>query len=80
MLVLSRKVNQKIVIGSEIVVTVLSVKGNRVSIGIEAPRRMGVVRQELLVDESEAWSGPVLDTPVAEEAAPLVPRAALPPR
>lgn len=47
MLVLTRKANQKIEIGGNIVVTVLSVKGNSVRLGIEAPRDVRVVRGEL---------------------------------
>jgi carbon storage regulator len=47
MLVLSRKVGEQIRIGSEIVVTVVSVKGNRVTLGIEAPKHIRVDREEL---------------------------------
>lgn len=49
MLVLSRKVGETIVIGDNVTVTVLSVKGNRVKLGIEAPRGVRVVRYELTV-------------------------------
>ena len=48
MLVLSRKPGEKIHLGAEIVVTVLEVKGNRVRLGIEAPRSITVTRDELL--------------------------------
>jgi carbon storage regulator CsrA len=47
MLVLTRKAEEKIQIGDNIVVTVLRLKGNAVSIGIEAPRDVRVVRSEL---------------------------------
>ena len=47
MLVLSRKANQEIVIGENIKVTILQVKGNTVRIGIEAPREVRVLRGEL---------------------------------
>lgn len=47
MLVLSRKQQQEIVIGEEIRVTVLQVKGNTVRLGIEAPRDIRVMRGEL---------------------------------
>ncbi len=47
MLVLSRKQQQEIVIGEEIRVTVLQVKGNTVRLGIEAPREIRVMRGEL---------------------------------
>ena len=48
MLVLSRKVNETIVVGDVIEVTVLEVVGERVKIGINAPREVSIVRQELL--------------------------------
>jgi carbon storage regulator CsrA len=47
MLVLSRKINQEIVIGENIKITVLKVKGNTVRLGIDAPREIHVVRGEL---------------------------------
>lgn len=47
MLVLSRKVGEKLVIGDGIVITVSRVAGQRVSIGIEAPPHVRVVRGEL---------------------------------
>ena len=47
MLVLARKVGEKIVIGNEIVVTVLSVHGNRVKLGIVGPVEVPIHRQEI---------------------------------
>lgn len=47
MLVLSRKRNEKIVIGDEITVTVLEVRGDQVQLGIDAPRRIPVHRFEV---------------------------------
>ena len=47
MLVLSRKLQQEIVIGDEVTVTVLSVKGNTVRLGINAPKDVRVLRGEL---------------------------------
>lgn len=47
MLVLSRKVGEKILIGGDISVTVVRVSGGGVRIGIEAPSEMAVVREEL---------------------------------
>ena len=46
MLVLSRKLNESIVINENVVVTVLRVKGNRVRLGINAPGKIPVHRQE----------------------------------
>ncbi len=47
MLVLSRKEGEKILIGDGIVLTINRINGNRVAIGIEAPRDVRVVRGEL---------------------------------
>jgi carbon storage regulator len=65
MLVLTRKVGERIVIDNRIVVEVLQVKGNRVRLGIEAPAGATILRQELLLDArgdtdlsvpGEAWA------------------------
>jgi carbon storage regulator len=47
MLVLSRKVNEQIVIGNNIRMTVVSIRGNQVRIGFEAPLSVPVFRDEL---------------------------------
>ena len=47
MLVLTRRANQSIMIGSDIVVTVLEVRGDQVRIGIDAPRSVSVHREEV---------------------------------
>ena len=47
MLVLSRKPGEKITIGSRITITVVAVKGNKVRLGIEAPKEVAVLRAEL---------------------------------
>jgi len=47
MLVLSRKQGEKLLIGDDIVLTVNRISGNRVAIGIEAPRDIRIVRGEL---------------------------------
>lgn len=49
MLVLSRREAQSIVIGGDIVITVVSVRGDHVRIGIDAPRSVTVHRQEVAV-------------------------------
>lgn len=48
MLVLTRKVEQKIRIGKDIVITILRVQGEQVSVGIDAPKHLQIVREELL--------------------------------
>ncbi len=47
MLVLSRKESEKILLGEEIVLTIVRVSGDRVRLGIEAPSDMLILRQEL---------------------------------
>jgi carbon storage regulator len=47
MLVLGRKTNQSVMIGDEIVITILAVDGDRVKVGIEAPANVRILRQEL---------------------------------
>ncbi len=53
MLVLTRKANQSIMIGDEIEVSVLAVMGEKVRIGIEAPRAIPVFRKEVWIDIQE---------------------------
>ena len=48
MLILARKVGQRIVIGGEIEITVVEVRGDQVRLGIMAPRSIAVHRKELL--------------------------------
>ena len=50
MLVLTRKGNQSIMIGDEIEVSVLAIMGERVRIGIAAPRSIPVFRKEIYLD------------------------------
>jgi len=47
MLVLTRKTNQSIIIGDEVEITVLSVSGDKVRVGITAPRSVPVFRKEV---------------------------------
>ncbi len=48
MLVLSRKLGEKIVIGDNIVVTIVKIDRNQIRIGIEAPGEVPVYREEIL--------------------------------
>ena len=47
MLVLSRKVDEQIIIGDQIRVTVVSIRGNQVRLGFEAPHDVSIFRKEL---------------------------------
>src|SRR4051795_5332066 len=50
MLVLTRKSNQSIMIGDEIEISVLAIMGEKVRIGIEAPRKVPVFRKEVYLE------------------------------
>jgi carbon storage regulator len=47
MLILTRRVGESVVIGEDVIVTVLGVKGNQVRIGINAPKTVAVHREEI---------------------------------
>ena len=47
MLILARKVGQKIIIGEDIEITIIEVRGDQVRLGIKAPRSVPVSREEL---------------------------------
>ncbi len=57
MLVLSRKEGEQLLIGDNVVLTITRISGNRVAIGIEAPRDVRIVRGEL--DRKEVGRGGV---------------------
>ena len=47
MLVLTRRVNETLMIGDEVTLTILGVKGNQVRIGVNAPKEVAVHREEI---------------------------------
>jgi len=47
MLILSRRVGESLVIGDDVIVNVLGIKGNQVRIGVDAPRDVSVHREEI---------------------------------
>lgn len=47
MLILTRRVGESLMVGDEVTVTVLGVKGNQVRIGVNAPRDVAVHREEI---------------------------------
>jgi carbon storage regulator len=65
MLVLCRRTSESLLIGDEVTVTVLAVKGNQVRFGIAAPRDVSVDRQEVWERKQEQEGG----APAAEAAA-----------
>jgi carbon storage regulator len=69
MLVLSRKCDQSLLVGDNIVLTVLSIDGDRVKLGIEAPRSVSVLRQEVFEQlRSANTSAAAVATPATLES------------
>jgi carbon storage regulator len=60
MLVLTRKSNQSIMIGDEIEVSVLSVMGEKVRIGIQAPQEVPVFRKEIYLEIHREGTGVIV--------------------
>jgi carbon storage regulator len=66
MLILSRKVNEKIMIGEDISVSIIEIRGDQVRIGVNAPKAVKVFRQEVF-DAIKA------ENRAAAESAPVFP-------
>jgi len=58
MLVLSRKLSQQILIGSDIAITVVRIEGNHVRLGIEAPAGVSILRDELVTRQNRNEARP----------------------
>ena len=54
MLVLSRRLNESIVVGNDVVITVLEIRGDQIRLGIDAPRSISVHRQEIYAELARA--------------------------
>jgi len=63
MLVLSRKLNETIIIGENIRVTLLGIDGDKIKIGVDAPRDIKVFREELL-EATKSTNVQALDAPI----------------
>lgn len=73
MLVITRKVGDRVRIGDEITVTVLEITGSTIRLGIEAPAEVAVYRHELLAaieEENRAAAEAAADLPVPPSPSP----------
>jgi carbon storage regulator len=69
MLILTRKLNEKLVIGDGIVVSVIEVRGDQVKLGIEAPKTVKVFRQEVydaIQEQNRLAAGSPMQLPLIE--------------
>ncbi len=58
MLVLSRKISQQILVGTDIVITIVKIDRNQVRVGIKAPTGLTILREELAAPRLERQEGP----------------------
>lgn len=69
MLILTRRVGETVMVGDDVTITVLGVKGNQVRIGVNAPKHVSVHREEIyqrIKKEQEAGEGSGGSTPGPE--------------
>jgi carbon storage regulator len=70
MLILTRRVGETLIIGDDVVVTVLGIKGNQVRIGINAPKDVSVHREEIyqrIQQEKNSTTPAATPAPASEE-------------
>ena len=70
MLVLSRKKNESIVVDDSIIITVVEIRGDKVRLGIEAPREVPIHRSEVRDAMAAQAEVPVSLNPPVEESTP----------
>jgi carbon storage regulator len=70
MLILTRRVGETVMIGNEVTVTVLGVKGNQVRIGVNAPKDVAVHREEIYERIKREQQSEEVEKPNPAECAP----------
>ena len=71
MLALARKVNESIMLGNDIEITLLEIKGDRVKIGISAPKSVPIYRKEIYLqiqEENKQAAGQEIDVEALKNA------------
>jgi carbon storage regulator len=72
MLILTRRVGETVMIGDDVTITVLGVKGNQVRVGINAPKNVAVHREEIYERiKREQQGGEAAEKPKAAEYVPV---------
>jgi carbon storage regulator len=69
MLVLSRRISESLLIGSDVRITILKVERSHVRIGIEAPGEVTILRAELVDGKDEEWGADVCEVKGASGSA-----------
>jgi len=71
MLILTRRVGESVMIGDDVTITVLGVKGNQVRVGINAPKNVAVHREEIYERIKREQQGEVPEKAKDAEYAPV---------
>jgi carbon storage regulator len=72
MLALSRKINESLMIGNEVEITILEIKGDQVKIGISAPKAIPIYRKEIYIQIQESNKEAAQGSSSAEELMKLI--------
>jgi carbon storage regulator len=70
MLILTRRVGETVMIGDDVTITVLGVKGNQVRVGINAPKHVAVHREEIYERIKREQQSEEVEKPKSAECAP----------